>query len=168
MTRYFNITRVFSIWMIAGLVLCLPSCKPSQDEAVIYNNTIVEIENHAEVVVNEFFKKLNADDPKNDLAVKHSIAEIKKCKKDLQAVPEIKGGEVFKATGIEMLTSYETFFEVDVPKWIAALTDPNRTEESLTQAQKQFEAAKKRALLSQDKFEKTQVEFAKLYEIELK
>ena len=159
--------KAFYFFLILSTFL-ISSCKTSQKEAVQYNNSIVEIESRAEVSINTFFEKFNADNPQNAEVVKKTIADIQKCKKDLEAVKEVDGGEEFKAKGMDMFSTYEKFFQQDVSQWLAALSDPKRTEESLLAAQAQFQQAKEKALASQAEFEKAQVKFATLYGFELK
>lgn len=164
----FFMMKAFYFLVSFSIVFLMSSCEPSKEDAVQYNNSIVEIETRAEVSINTFFENFNADNPDNNIVVQKTIAAIQQCKKDLQAVPDIEGGADFKAKGMEMFVTYEQFFQKDVAKWLTALGDPQRTEESLVAAQKEFQAAKERALVSQAQFEKAQTEFASRYGFELK
>jgi hypothetical protein len=160
--------KVLSTLLVACVALLIQSCGPSQQEAIDFNNKIVDIEKRTEVIMTKFFEDFDPETAGSPEIMKKAIADIAQCKKDLQDIPDLKGGEAFKTSGVEMLTAYETFFKTNVQTWVNAMVDPNRTEESLDAAQTEFEKATESVKVIEDKFETTQTEFAKLYGFELK
>jgi hypothetical protein len=152
--------KKYFFMLFTSTALFLTSCGPTQDDAVKWNDAVVNCENEVRTAIDGFLAAIDvkgADLNKEcDKAIVVAEAGIVKMK----ALEDFKDGAEFKAAGIESLTLYQSVLKNEFKQLIALTSNPNATEEDYAKIEEHLNNTDDKIKLVDNKFTAAQKVFA--------
>jgi len=158
--------QYFPILLIL-LTVFLNSCGPSKQDAINWNDSIIDIENEVNTAVGKFTSAIDTDGADLNKELTTAIAVADKGIAKMKALEDFKDGAEFKSSGVEFLTLYLSIMKNEYKEIADLISNPNSSEAD-------FEKVKEHAVNSDNKIEaankkfiSAQKDFAKKWGFEL-
>jgi hypothetical protein len=144
------------------------SCGPTKDDAIKWNDSIIEIETDVDNAVEKFSNALDKDGADLEKELAEAVATTEQNLVKIKAIEDFKDGAAFKASGIEFMGVYLAFLKNEAKEIVAIAKNPNPTEEDVTKLKEHLTNTDTKFTAADTKFVAAQKEFADKWGFQLK
>lgn len=153
--------------LVISTAVFLYSCGPSKEDAIKWNDSIINCEDEISTAVDAFTAAIDVEgtdlNKECDKAISAGDAGLAKMK----ALPDFKDGADFKAAGIESLTVFESLLKNECKQMAILLSDSNATEADFAKVKEHLATTVTKVDAADKKFIAAQKAFADKWGFEL-